>query len=62
MLAATSSEAYGANTVLSAARAWGGWRFTLRGTAGVYQGYRWIEGFSRQEYTLGLDIAPPRFW
>ena len=62
VLAATSSEAYGANTVLSAARAWGGWRFTLRGTAGVYQGYRWIEGFSRQEYTLGLDIAPPRFW
>lgn len=62
VLAATSSEAYGVSTALGAGRRWGAWRFTLRGTAGIYQGYRWIEGFKRQEFTLALAIAPPRFW
>jgi hypothetical protein len=62
VLAATSSEAYGASTTLSAGRDWDGWRIAVRGTAGIYQGYRWIEGFSRQEFTFGLSVSPPRFW
>jgi len=60
--AATSAQGYGGALGFSADRPWGAWRLSLGANAGLERGWRWREQFSRQRFTLELQVAPPKFW
>lgn len=61
-LVATSTNAYGGSGGLGISRRVGDWRLGLVGTAGRWNSYKAIEGFRRAEFTLRLEVTPPRWW
>lgn len=62
VLAPTSALGYGGSVGLRVARRLGGWDFELAGTAGEQRGYRWVEGFERQRFTLSLEVQPAHWF
>lgn len=40
----------------------GDWGVMVAGTAGEERGYRRVEGFERQRFTLSLTLQPPRWF
>lgn len=56
VLAATSTEAYGGTAAIGLGHALGRWGVQISATAGRFNGYRAIEGFRREEYTLRLEL------
>ena len=59
VLAATSTEAFGASVVVALSHPVGSWDIQLLGSAGRYRGYHAREGFRREVYTAGVEIVPP---
>jgi hypothetical protein len=61
-LEATSALGYGGGFSLRVERALGGWDVAAVSTAGAEHGYRWVEGFERQRFTLSLELRPPHWF